>query len=154
TEIASLKSLELLSLSNNAITEIDETLRSLPKLQRLNLNNNQIREVPDWLFEKPDLKALELNNNRITKLRHLYHYSRELEILRLAGNEILIWPRTLAKMQKLVELDMDFCPGIQLRKVRSLLYRFPKLRRLRVPKNHFGQHVLPWFNRYRRAVCI
>lgn len=61
------ESVVFLDLSDNAITEIPEILKSLKNLKILYLYNNLIKEIPDW-FGDLKLRNLDLRENPIREI--------------------------------------------------------------------------------------
>ncbi len=89
-------SLTTLSLYNNQITEIPESLTNLTSLTTLSLYNNQITEIPDLIGNLTSLTTLDLENNRITKIPETIQKLLKLEKLDLRGNPLSIPPDILA----------------------------------------------------------
>lgn len=55
SEVFDIKSIEILSLSNNKITSLDSKLQNLVNLKFLDLSNNRLISVPSFLSKMPSL---------------------------------------------------------------------------------------------------
>jgi Leucine-rich repeat (LRR) protein len=61
-----LAQLEVLDLSGNKLSSLDDRLIGLPSLKFLNLANNQIISLPKWILKMGQLEVLNLSNNPLS----------------------------------------------------------------------------------------
>ena len=140
SEIVTLKSILNLDLSFNRITHIDTHLKNLTSLEVLSISNNQIEDV-DGLDRLKKLRILKLNKNRlkdVSKIKNLikmeYLYLNEnqiddlcswigdlkyLKTLHASNNEINNFDCLHDTLSNLDLLDLSFN---QLKNVSSLRY--------------------------------
>jgi Leucine-rich repeat (LRR) protein len=86
-----LSSLSSLSLDHNGLRSLhsDQFLSSARSLEDLSLNDNHLAEVPQTLAHLSQLRTLDLGENEITELRESeFGNLRQLYGLRIAGNQI------------------------------------------------------------------
>ena len=116
-------SLEILNLSDNALSELPPDLHRLKHLRVLFCSNNRFTELPTSLGEcqqlsmvvfktnrieqipaaalPPNLRWLTLTDNRIETLPEALGECRDLQKLLLAGNRLRNLPSSLANCQRL-----------------------------------------------------
>ena len=86
-----LSSLTSLSLDHNGLKSLhqDQFLSSAKSLEDLSLNDNHLQEVPQTLVHLAQLRTLDLGENEISELREPeFGNLRQLYGLRIAGNKI------------------------------------------------------------------
>jgi internalin A len=81
-----------LNLSNQALTELPESITQLSQLQSLMLDGNRLTTLPESLARLSQLQLLSLINNRLTMLPEALQKLPKLEELYLHGNEALGLP--------------------------------------------------------------
>jgi Leucine-rich repeat (LRR) protein len=112
--IAQLINLEMLDVSENAITEIPGSIGNLIHLKQLNMARNQLSSIPfEALFDLP-LSHIDVSSNRLTSL----------------------FPRTVPMFETLVELDVSHNA---LPFLTEAGVKLPKLRRLNCSHNRLVQ---------------
>lgn len=128
--IDELKSLKMLFLSNNLLTELPPEISSLENLVHLDISKNQISEIPtDTPFPKT-LKSLKMSGNKLTKipiglfplttLESLevqenaipyipedYHFPKSLKSINLSNNQLSSLPATLQDLNELRSIDIS-----------------------------------------------
>jgi len=89
TKISNLKQLEVLDLSYNELTEIPIEIGLLDfKLRVLNFNANMIKQIPEQITRLSNLQALELYGNDVEQIPNLTRMN-SLFRLNLAANPIV-----------------------------------------------------------------
>jgi Leucine-rich repeat (LRR) protein len=83
SSLASLPSLEILSLADNMLLEVDASKISFPNLKRLNLNQNNISSIRN-LVAIPHLNYLSIASNALSDLVSVSH--SQLETLDVSDN--------------------------------------------------------------------
>ncbi|MEI6749789.1 MAG: leucine-rich repeat domain-containing protein [Bacteroidales bacterium] len=83
----SLRKLECLNLSDNAIREIPKSFGLMKKLKILDLSNNQIAVIPPDIINLSKLEELKLENNQLTELPKQIGKMNKLKLLKLNGNK-------------------------------------------------------------------
>merc|ERR1712131_294776 len=94
------KSLLLLDLSNNRLSDLDGTLLELPNLERLDLQGNSLLSFSG--LKLPQLAQINLSSNRLTSLDHSILQSEGLTSLDVSANPLNELPVDI--FQKLGEL--------------------------------------------------
>jgi hypothetical protein len=84
----SLRKLEYLNLSNNAIVEIPKSFGLMKKLQALDLSGNKIEVLPAEITNLVKLEELKLENNRLSSLPQQIGKLSKLKTLKLKGNNL------------------------------------------------------------------
>ncbi|MGG6237010.1 leucine-rich repeat-containing protein kinase family protein [Nodosilinea sp. AN01ver1] len=151
-------SLEILDLSNNALTTLPDSFAKLHNLRVVFLNNNCFEAVPEVLAQCPSLSMIGLKSNQIAtvpaeavppqtrwliltdnRLRslpdaigHLPH----LQKLMLAGNRLQALPETMAACQN---LELIRIAANQLDHLPPWLLSLPRLSWLAYAGNPFSQ---------------
>jgi signal peptidase I len=83
----SLRKLECLNLSDNAISEIPKSFGLIKKLKTLDLSDNQIKVIPPEIMNLNKLEELKLENNQLTCLPAQIGKLNKLKLLKLKGNK-------------------------------------------------------------------
>ena len=68
--IRNLTNLQRLYLRDNELTTLPETIGELKQLQNLDVFNNQIQTLPDSIGDLPNLWRFDLSRNQIPRLPH------------------------------------------------------------------------------------
>jgi Leucine-rich repeat (LRR) protein/signal recognition particle receptor subunit beta len=105
--IGKLTQLTNLILNNNEIVEIPETIGKLTQLTNLTLNNNQITEIPETIGKLTQLTNLLFNNNIIAKIPSSIGKLNTLTWVRLNNNRIEEIPEVIGKLTKLTSLNLS-----------------------------------------------
>jgi hypothetical protein len=96
-----LVNLEVLTLSNNNLKQLPQTLKNLDKLYSMHLANNRFEQFPEILCNFNSLKYLDLTSNRLAKLSSNINKLQRLESLILFDNLIKELPDSLFKLERL-----------------------------------------------------
>ena len=64
--IGQLSNLQYLSVDNNELTKLPESIGQLSNLQGLYVSNNQLTELPESIGQLSNLQELNLNNNQLS----------------------------------------------------------------------------------------
>ncbi|MEM7182644.1 MAG: leucine-rich repeat domain-containing protein, partial [Spirochaetota bacterium] len=90
-KLGNLKSLESLQLENNRLSSLPRSIHTLQQLEELNVARNRLRSLPNTIGNLAALKKLYCENNYLTELPPAFLKLKELEILRLFGNEKIVY---------------------------------------------------------------
>ena len=96
-----------LSLDNNIIESLPDSIGSLSNLYYLYLSNNNITIVPDSIENLSNLRYLYLNNNNITTLPDTIGNLSNLKWLDLDNNNITIVPDSIGNLSNLNQLNLN-----------------------------------------------
>lgn len=135
------KSLQMLNLSYNGITNIDDDLfKNLTNLIYLNFSNNELKVIPPQLGRLLNLTTLILNNNPLeqAKMRQIDRLKslRSLHLANTYRNNNNTPINTLGDLTNLVELNLS---SNQLTKVPEDLAHLDKLKRLNLSNNFINK---------------
>ncbi|XP_058110376.1 LRR repeats and ubiquitin-like domain-containing protein At2g30105 isoform X3 [Magnolia sinica] len=106
--ITSLKSLTVLSLSQNHLATLPPAIGALTSLQQLHISNNKLTSLPAEIGLLSQLQILKASNNRISSVpSSLGNCYSLIEVLHLSNNGLKLLPPSLFKMcSKLSTLDL------------------------------------------------
>lgn len=107
-EIGSLKSLCLLNIRQNRLSQIPPEISKLTRLLDLNLSMNQIAAVPVELASLTQLNTLDLSDNVLEMLPE--EIGRQAAVL--AGSERTAKP--LQQLKQRLAADLQLMPGCRL----------------------------------------
>lgn len=124
------KSLEMLDLSNNALTKfpngaarnkklkelslqhneltLGDKLRLHPNLEKLALQHNRIQHVPEQITRFPNLTRLSLNHNRIADVAPEIRNLKKLKHLSFYNNRLTSIPIGVYELRSLNVIDLYF----------------------------------------------
>jgi hypothetical protein len=92
--------LEMIGIKSNKIKQVPAN--SLPpKLRWLTLTDNEIEALPDSLGERPSLQKLMLAGNRLRCLPQSLSKAHNLELLRVSANQLTEFPQQVFQLPKL-----------------------------------------------------
>ena len=143
TELANLKALTSLNLSNNQLSSFPEQVIELEKLQDLNLGRNQIATLPANIADLEELASLNLSYNDIAGLPTSISKLKLLTDLNLAANNLSRSRRntlnTIATLKSLARLNLS---GNSLAgSVPSSFRNLTDLTHLDLSRNGFSGHI-------------
>ncbi|URI08041.1 leucine-rich repeat-containing serine/threonine-protein kinase [Aquincola tertiaricarbonis] len=133
--------LEVLDLSNNALTTLPEGLATLTRLHTLFASSNRFERLPPMLGRLPRLDTLGFKANRIAQVP-AQALAPTLRWLILTDNQVAELPPTLADCAPMQKLMLA---GNQLQRLPEGLGRLQRLELLRLSANRFErvQDALP-----------
>lgn len=99
-DLPGLRKLRIIFCSNNQFTELPEVLGACPNLEMVGFKSNRIRAVSAKSLP-PQLRWLILTDNRVEALPRELGQCRKLQKLMLAGNRLRALPETLAECTRL-----------------------------------------------------
>eukprot|EP00944_MAST-04C_sp_MAST-4C-sp1_P004476 g4476.t1 len=107
--ISVLKSLRILNLRNNKITQISERgLRGAAgSLEVLDLADNKLTKLPERIFRCRKVQKLHLENNVLTHLPEQIGKMRSIRELTLQTNMIEFLPRSICMLMKVKSLNLE-----------------------------------------------
>ncbi|MDA9557107.1 leucine-rich repeat-containing serine/threonine-protein kinase [Vibrio sp.] len=135
-ELVKLTKLRIIFASNNQFTHLPEVLGTLPNLEMIGFKANQIRTVNEDSLPKP-LRWLILTDNDIETLPNSLGERPRLQKLALAGNKIKQLPKGIVN---LVNLELIRLSANQLERFPDVLMTLPKLAWFAFSGNPFCQH--------------
>lgn len=99
--LSDVKNLWNLSLENNVLESLPESISQLSNLRTLNLYNNKFAILPSVISKLVNLTTLHLENNNLESLPDEFSQLSELYSLDLSDNKFKEIPKCLGKMPKL-----------------------------------------------------
>jgi hypothetical protein len=99
--------LKILSLRNNKITHLSDSIGLLTQLQCLDLGNNQLKQLPTEFGKLTQLKYLNLNNNQLQDLPNEFGNLINLQFLHLNYNKLIKCPIALDSLIQLQDLEFN-----------------------------------------------
>jgi len=142
-----LPALQFLSLQNNQLAELPESLGNLGcysstnivhlfhwerGMQILDFQNNQLTAIPESIGNLQSLRRLYLQNNQLTAIPESLGSLQELQILYLQNNQLTAIPGSLGNLQNLRTLFLD---SNQLTAIPESLGNLQELRQLDLRDN-------------------
>ena len=121
--ICELKSLKIIFFERNNFVEFPTILKELPLLEMIGFKSNQIEIVPENAFP-PRLKWLILTNNKIKKIPKSIGNCSLLQKVTIAGNLIEEIPTEMANC---VNLELLRIAANKLKVIPEWLFELPKL---------------------------
>lgn len=118
-QLAKLKTLKLLNLSNNAITQVSPFITQCTKLQVLDLSKNQLDSIKAPLYALKRLEVLDISFNKHAVISHLIDDANDFPALETLGvNGVNDFPNTLGFRKKpLQKLSLG---GTQVKSIEQL----------------------------------
>ncbi|WP_115898529.1 leucine-rich repeat-containing protein kinase family protein [Marinomonas pollencensis] len=132
-DLARLSNLKILFCSNNQFTELPEVLGSCPKLEMIGFKSNQIRKVSGAALPRIT-RWLILTDNQIDALPDEIGLLPRLQKLALAGNQLRHIPESIKGCQNLELIRLS---ANKLSSFPDVLLRLPKLAWLAFSGNPF-----------------
>lgn len=129
-----LPNLSILFLSNNNFAELPAVIGACPKLQMVAFKSNRMKRIhPDAL--KPQLRWLILTDNELEELPDTIGRCTKLQKCMLSGNRLRFLPNSMA--QNCVNLELIRLASNQLTVPPTALLRLPKLAWVALSDNPF-----------------
>ncbi len=101
-----LKSLRILSLSNNFLTELPSTIGDLTSLEKILIEKCKINELPESIGDLKSLKHLNLHRNQINHFPKSFGNLKKMERLDASFNNISYIPVSFKKLTSLKVLNL------------------------------------------------
>ena len=101
--------LSYLSLNNNSLQGLPNSITNFKNLDTLNLEENYIKELPKRIGNLEKLKYLNLELNNLFLLPNSLTKLDKLEYLNLSRNKITKLPINFGELTSLKILDAEFC---------------------------------------------
>lgn len=98
--IADLKELKYLDLSNNYSLYIPESIGKLSKLEILDLARNNFEEIPESFRNLKNLRELSMWDNKLKEIPSIIKNIDTLEIVYLDGNPIDNFPKMIGNLKR------------------------------------------------------
>ena len=105
-ELGRLDRLRTLSLTNNDLRELADSLCRLSSIQTLHLQGNRISKLPLAIGQMHELRELTLQGNRLSRLPSSLSDCSHLEVLDLRANALQLLPPGLGKLSRLRRLEL------------------------------------------------
>mmetsp|Transcript_41691 Transcript_41691/g.97922 ORF Transcript_41691/g.97922 Transcript_41691/m.97922 type:complete len:955 (+) Transcript_41691:51-2915(+) len=104
---ADLVGLECLSVYNNELTSIPETLSMMTNLLELQLDNNRLVSLPDVFSHLTRLHRFSIFNNKLQELPETIGELKQLTRMSFADNKLKGLPDSIRGLTKLYALDLS-----------------------------------------------
>ena len=117
--------LKLLDLSGNWLTSLPDAVEQLRSLKFLLLRSNQLVSLPDSIGQLRSLSDLDLRNNNLTRLPDSIGQMESLNDLILKSNQLTVVPESVGQLRRLVFLNLGsnrLAELFELGGLRSLAY--------------------------------
>ncbi len=124
--IDSLIDLTYLNLRNNYLTSLTKNISNLSSLDCLFLDNNRLNILPENIGNLSNLTYLSLCNNQLNFLPKSIGDLVDLRSLYLNDNQLTVLPNSIGKLTKLTSLTIEGNPLTDL----SILQDLPSLERI------------------------
>ena len=105
--------LEKLRMDQNQLRALPATIGACTSLTVLSLTCNQLFHIPDSVQECVNLTALHISSNRFRQLPRCVDGLMQLRQLWASNNELIGLPTSLARLPKLVELQVKGSPDLR-----------------------------------------
>eukprot|EP00053_Salpingoeca_punica_P016777 m.159588 g.159588 ORF g.159588 m.159588 type:complete len:1052 (+) comp17043_c0_seq1:343-3498(+) len=131
-ELIQLRTLRVLDLSYNRLTELPANFGMLVNLRTLYASGNKLTAIPQSLFGITNLERLDFAENNITELPPMIGQLKGLLELSLSNNKITFLPGSIGDCVNLVKLELE---NNQLQRLPSTLCKLRKLETLALAQN-------------------
>lgn len=121
--------MQVLSLSNNLLGFLPDSLVDLTKLVDLDVSHNQLRELPDDLDKLINLKNLNVGMNNLSKLPDTITGLINIERIHLSKNRLASLPEEL---------------GVHMPHLRVLVLAYNEIKRLPLAMWHATSLQVNW----------
>lgn len=105
-----LASLEILDLSNCALSLLPPEIGQMKNLRTLNLSNNQIVQLPPEMGKLKKLEYLNLSGNCLSNLPSEIGQMKSLRNISLSNNQLRILPPEIEQLKKVETFSLDANP--------------------------------------------
>jgi LPXTG-motif cell wall-anchored protein len=101
------KNLQILTLNDNDLTSLPDTIGDLSSLQILELNDNDLTSLPDAIGDLSSLQSLYIGDNDLTSLPDTISNLSSLEALYLSDNDLTSLPESFSNLSSLAYLYLS-----------------------------------------------
>uniref|UniRef100_A0AAQ4PRQ6 Leucine rich repeat containing 30a n=1 Tax=Gasterosteus aculeatus aculeatus TaxID=481459 RepID=A0AAQ4PRQ6_GASAC len=129
----------VLSLNNNQLSSLPESLSKLTRLRKLNLSQNHMALLPGCIYNMKALVFLHLACNCLENLAENIQNLAELKILIVEGNSLHSLPKALCCLTRLELLNLDFN---DIKDVPQELHQLSHLEKLACHPLDKGLHIV------------
>jgi class 3 adenylate cyclase len=111
--LGQLTQLEHLTIQNNRLTELPDSLGQLTQLRYLDISgeatpgNNPLIKLPESIGQLTQLRHLKASGNRLAELPESLGQVTHLRDLELRSNQLTVLPESLGKLTELRSLDVS-----------------------------------------------
>jgi len=133
TSFPYLSRIENLTIIDNGIKEISDSIIKLTSLKSLDLDTNSIESIPSTIQNLTNLEILRLNDNNIKELPNELFNFANLKLLNLRGNQIEIIPPAIQNLSQLQELYFE---ENNIKELPNELFNLPSLIKLNFRENN------------------
>jgi hypothetical protein len=135
-ELALMKYLETLCLSNCGLLTVPRQVLNLKQLKHLDLSQNKLMRLPaDLCAALSHMEMLDLSKNQLVYIPEDIDSLTHLTNLNLRSNQLTVLPPTINRLTALLELDIDWN---RFKIIPPQLFEMPGLRCLNVENNPFS----------------
>lgn len=108
--IGFLKSLHLINLENNLLTDLPSQIFDLENLKVFKLYDNNLQSLSEEIRRLQKLEELDLGHNQLTSLPCEIYNLRNLQILNLSENKLTSLPEGIRRLCHLKQIILDYNP--------------------------------------------
>jgi Leucine-rich repeat (LRR) protein len=119
--LATLKSLEYLSIEDNKLKNIPKEISQLINIKHLNASGNKLKKLPSEICSLSNLEVLYIYSNRIKRLPDNLHHLKNLKSLNCNANFIRQLPDSISQ-SNLKKLQLGANRRINIERVFSALF--------------------------------
>ncbi|KAH7939899.1 hypothetical protein HPB52_018881 [Rhipicephalus sanguineus] len=131
--------LKHLTLTNNRIAFLPDSLCKLKKLETLSLGSNHLSRLPETLSQLSNLRNVNLSDNRLAAFPHCFCGLKHLDVLDLSRNRISEVPDFVGDLHA-TELNLN---QNQVSMISESIANCPRLKVLRLEENCLQINSIP-----------
>lgn len=137
--ISKFEQLKHLTLTNNRIAFLPDSLCKLKKLETLSLGSNHLSRLPETLSQLSNLRNVNLSDNRLAAFPHCFCGLKHLDVLDLSRNRISEVPDFVGDLHA-TELNLN---QNQVSMISESIANCPRLKVLRLEENCLQINSIP-----------
>ncbi|XP_065169726.1 leucine-rich repeat transmembrane neuronal protein 3-like [Atheta coriaria] len=138
--------IESLDLSNNNISNIDETFGAMNELKTIILSKNNIRNISHAFMDLEQLEILDLSYNKLTTIEFATFIGlQNLKFLNISHNNIVVNDGFLEGMPNLQQLDISFN---NMNELNVNIFKPNSLKKIYIHGNKFSCNKLMHYVKY------
>lgn len=104
-----MRNLNTLSLENNNLTTLPDSIGYLSSLQIFTITNNKLSHIPPSIGRISNLKEFFINQNNLAEIPPELGFLKKLEILNVSNNPLVALPDEVARLMVLRDLQCVNC---------------------------------------------